>query len=146
MSAAAAAAGLVLLAAVGACAGVVVGAAYVAFMNALRVPARLAALTYTRHMTRIYEAAMAAGAFLAAVWLVFPYTLRLAPAAAGFVGAAMGVYVGMLASALAETIGVIPVVARRTGLGTWVTRLIWFVVLGKITGSLIYWLYPPLVP
>jgi stage V sporulation protein AB len=132
--------------AVGLSSGAVVGAAYVAFMNALQLPARLAALTYTRHMGRVYEIAMAAGATLAAVRLAFPFVFNLGVITAGLVGLPMGIFVGMLASALAETIGVVPVVARRTGLGTSITKLIWFVVIGKILGSLIYWLYPPLVP
>jgi stage V sporulation protein AB len=136
----------VLLVVVGLCAGGIVGTAYVAFMNTLQLPARLAALTYTRHFGRVYELAMFSGALTAAVWLAFPFTFALNQAIAGFIGVAMGVFVGMLASALVETIGVIPVVARRTGLGNTVTKLIWFVVVGKILGSLVYWLYPPLLP
>lgn len=134
-----------LVAVIGLCSGVVVGAAFVAFINALRLPARLVALTYSRHVTRVYELAMTAGGTVAAVWLVFPFVFRLGPAAAALIGVAMGAFVGMLAGALAETIGVVPVVARRTGLGSWITKLIWFVAVGKILGSLIYWLYPPLV-
>jgi stage V sporulation protein AB len=97
-------------------------------------------------MNRAYELAMAAGATVAAVRLVYPFQFALGAFTAGVAGITMGMFVGMLASALAETIGVVPVVARRTGLGNWITKLIWLVVVGKILGSLIYWLYPPLIP
>lgn len=133
-----------LFAAFGLSSGLIAGSAFVALLNALEVPARLIALSYTRRHARTYEAALAAGTWTAAFWLPFPYTLRTSPWVLVLPGLLMGSFVGLLASALAETLGVVPVTARRTGVGSPLFRLIWFAVAGKILGSLVFWTFPPL--
>lgn len=133
----------VALALFGLSGGLVAGSAFVALLNALQVPARLAALTYTRRLARTYELALAAGAFAAALWIPFPFALRVPSWFLAIAGLFMGAFVGLLASALAETIGVIPVVARRTAVGEPLFKLIWLAAAGKILGSLAYWLFPP---
>jgi stage V sporulation protein AB len=134
----------ILFAVFGLSGGLIAGSAFVALLTALEVPARLIALSYTRRHTRTYEFALAAGAWVAAFWLPFPYTLGTSPWVLVIPGLLMGSFVGTLASALAETIGVIPVTARRTGVGSPIFKLIWFAVAGKILGSLVFWMFPPL--
>ncbi len=134
---------LALLATLGIGSGVLVGAAFVALLTALGVPSRLVALTGTRRCNAAYALAVAGGALAGAFWLPFPYTLSLPGVLAAVPGLLTGIFVGMLASALAETIGVVPVLSRRVGLGSLVGKVVWAVAAGKIIGSLAYWTFPP---
>ena len=123
--------------------GVFVGTAFVAFLNALQMPARLAALTYTRRAGRVYELAIAGGCWAAAVWLPFPFFVPVGPWVNPLIGVFTGAFIGMLASALAETIGVMPLLARRTGLRGLVGKVIWAVAAGKIVGTLVQFTSTP---
>jgi stage V sporulation protein AB len=56
-------------------------------------------------------------------------------------GIVLGIFVGALASALAETLNVIPVATRKLRVKNYMFYIITSMVLGKIFGSLIYWLF-----
>jgi stage V sporulation protein AB len=132
-----------LIVVVGFSGGLITGTGFIAVLSALSLPARLSALTYSRRANRIYELALAAGVWVAALWLPFPFALRLGPVILAAIGLPMGIFVGMLASALAETVGVMPVIAARTGAGPLIDKVVWAVAVGKIIGSLIFLTFPP---
>lgn len=137
------AAELAMLFLFGAGSGVLVGAAFIALLVTLGVPSRLIALTDTRKWTKVFSLALAAGSLAGSMWLPFPYSIPLPACAAALPGLLVGIFVGMLASALAETIGVVPILSRRLGLGSLVGKVVWAVAAGKIIGSLAYWTFPP---
>jgi len=132
-----------LLVLMGLSGGLITGTGLAAVLSALHLPARLSALTYTRRANRLYELSLTGGAWVAAWWLPFPFYLRLPAATLALAGLFTGAFVGMLASALAETIGVVPVAARRTGVGALIGKVVWAVAAGKIIGSLVYLTYQP---
>ncbi|MEM5768126.1 MAG: stage V sporulation protein AB [Bacillota bacterium] len=43
---------------------------------------------------------------------------------------------------MAEVLNVLPVMARRVGLLTYIRLLLLAMIVGKVVGSLIYWLVP----
>jgi len=51
-------------------------------------------------------------------------------------------FVGCLAAALAEVLNVLPVMARRVGLANDIRLLVLAMVVGKVIGSLVYWIVP----
>ena len=54
----------------------------------------------------------------------------------------MGIFVGMVASALAETLDVLPFTSTYIGINRWVYLWIIALIFGKIIGSIIYWTVP----
>jgi len=131
--------------------GVVVSAAVFAFITAIGVVTRLAQKTGTRRQVRLYESAISVGGIFGALagFLSFLFPLGMAaPALLVVVGLATGVFYGVLVMSLAETLNVMPILMRRTGLaGSLQGRrgLFLFVVaiaLGKMAGALLYALVP----
>lgn len=134
----------VLLALIGLAEGVVVGAAVVAFLTVLGIIPRLAHLTGSTASIRLYESTVIIGTMTASFAGFFDVNLRLPAWAAAVVGGAMGIFVGMISSALAEVLNVIPAFARHLSIQAAVRLLITALLLGKVVGALIYWLVPGL--
>lgn len=130
---------IILLILIGFAEGLVVGTALVAFLILLDIVPRLAQLTGTYGYCKFYEALIVAGAVTGS--LAVP--LNLAVSVPLFVivtaGLFMGIFVGLLAAALTEVLNVIPVMSRRFGLDREIYLLLMALILGKITGSLLYW-------
>lgn len=133
-----------LVAIIGVSWGLTVGLAFSAVITILRVMPRLMEVTGTRVAHRVYETALTAGAVLASVLLWTSPVLRLGDVGAVIVGALAGIWVGLLAAALAEVINAIPIAGRRIGLRTGIAVLIASLALGKVIGSLIFWNHPSL--
>jgi len=51
----------------------------------------------------------------------------------------MGIFVGLLASALAEVLNVLPVIVRRFRIDGYLGFMIYSLIFGKILGSLLNW-------
>ncbi|MGB9867067.1 MAG: stage V sporulation protein AB [Bacillota bacterium] len=128
--------------------GLVTGGAIASFFCVLEVIPRLAQLTDTRHAMGLYQTVM--GISMAASSFVFDQGLTVqatrwhacARVATVVTGALMGVYVGMLASALAEVLNVLPVLARRFDIQPYMRLLVFSLMLGKLVGSTALWLLP----
>jgi stage V sporulation protein AB len=133
-----------LAAAIGLAEGLAVGTAFVSFLVALEIVPRLARLTGTEAWSPAYEAAVVLGALAAALDEARPLALGAPPALVVPVAAAMGAFVGMAAAALAEVVGVLPVLSRRLGLGAWLGWLILALVAGKTAGAVLWWAVPSL--
>lgn len=131
-----------LLIMVGFADGVIVGTGLVAFLAVLGIIPRLMQLTKTARFTRLYEWGITSGAVIGG-WL----SLRgsafhgsafwLIP-----IGIACGIFIGMLAAALTEVLNVLPILAKRIGIGEEkIIILLMALVLGKVFGSLFQWTY-----
>lgn len=134
----------VALIAIGLAEGMIVGSAEVAFMTVLGVVPRLGHLTRTRASMRLYQWAIIFGASGASLVGVFEIRMHLPSAVTAVVGLAMGIFVGLTAAALAEVLNVIPAIGRNLGIPHAVRVLVTSLILGKVIGSLIYWLVPGL--
>ncbi len=122
--------------------GLAVGTGLAALIVVLSIALRLAAVTRTLRFARAYQWALTAGTAAAAAYEVVPYHLAGGQALAATFGAGMGLFVGMLAAALAEVVAALPVAGRRMGLERHLPRLVVAVALGKTLGA-IAWLALP---
>ncbi|MBB6216027.1 stage V sporulation protein AB [Anaerosolibacter carboniphilus] len=125
---------------VGLAEGIVVGSAVVAFITLLDIVPRLAQLTDTENWIRFYEIVIiSSGTIISFAW--FSNTsLNFGKTILVVIGLLMGVFVGLLASALTEVTNVIPVIVNRFRLHDYIGYVLGALVTGKVIGSLIYWL------
>jgi len=141
---------MLLASVVGAAEGLAVGSGLAALVVVLAIGARLAAVTGTPHWARRYQWALALGGMAAAAALAFPVHVHGTLALAAFLGLGMGLFVGMLAAGLAESVAALPVLGRRLGLRAFLPRLVIALALGKLLGAVAalavpgLWVRPPL--
>lgn len=124
--------------------GLAVGAGLAAVVVVLAVGVRLAVATGTAHWAGAYQWALALGAVAGAVYEAFPFHLGGGRLLAGGLGLGMGLFVGMLAAGLAESVAALPVLGSRLGLRGALPRLVLAVALGKLVGALAWLLIPGL--
>ncbi|WP_026477987.1 stage V sporulation protein AB [Alkaliphilus transvaalensis] len=119
--------------------GIIVGSGIVALLTLLDIIPRLAQLTKTYHYITLYENVIILGATLAAFSSLTGVSINFNVYFIIIIGFFMGTFVGMLASALAEVMNVIPVIIRRFKLDGFVIYILYSLVFGKVLGSLIHW-------
>ncbi|MGI6706968.1 MAG: stage V sporulation protein AB [Clostridia bacterium] len=124
--------------------GIIVGGGIIAFLTVLGVVSRLMHITSIYDNTFILSWIVLFGALTGCIISIFTYTTQLPQIVSVGFGMVMGIFVGLLASALAEVINVIPIFADRMNVADYVHILIIVLALGKVIGSLIYWLFPKL--
>lgn len=133
-------AGSLLVAFIGLAGGIAVGSGMVAFLIVLDIIPRLTQITRSLKQIHSYEAAVITGSLLF-TWLDFSEVkLNLFPMGAAFIGLFAGSFIGMLAAALTEVINVLPILAKRVGMGAYMSWLLMAMILGKMLGSLFEWL------
>jgi stage V sporulation protein AB len=131
----------VLLPFIGVAGGFSVGSAFVALLIVLDLIPRLVQLTKAYRRTGLFESAILAGAVFWGnadqfEWMVkWPAVFLLLPAIF------QGIFVGMFAAALTEVLNVIPILSNRLRLKPYLFSLLMAMALGKVTGSLIDWLW-----
>ncbi|MBM7613533.1 stage V sporulation protein AB [Alkaliphilus hydrothermalis] len=122
--------------------GVVVGSGIVALLTLLDIIPRLAQLTKTYRNIVLYENIIVIGATFAAFTSLTDVSIHFNTYFIIVVGFFMGTFVGMLASALAEVMNVIPVLVRRFRLEGFVIYILYSLAFGKVLGSLLHWFIP----
>ncbi|SDJ66397.1 stage V sporulation protein AB [Sediminibacillus albus] len=125
---------------IGLASGLVVGTGFVAFLTVLGIIPRLIQLSKTEKHVRLYEAGVIGGALFGIYLSFVGVSLHLSTLATVLWGAFHGVFIGMLAAALAEVLNVFPLLAKRVGLEQHLLSLLMAIVLGKIAGSLFQWI------
>ncbi|WP_350344714.1 stage V sporulation protein AB [Proteinivorax tanatarense] len=126
---------------IGISSGVIVGTSLAAFLTVLDVIPRLAQLLRIKQKV-VLETAITFGAVMGTLVTVLDLEMFLPSFIAIFLGLLMGVFVGMLTAALTEVLNVLPIIALRLGLISYVRALLVALILGKTIGSLLYWLLP----
>lgn len=121
--------------------GLAVGSGFVAFLAVLGIIPRLTQLTKTMKMIIWYQWAVVLGAILASFASLRVTELHLSQYLLIPLGAAGGIFVGMMAAALTEVLNVFPILAKRIGFEDKIIILIMAFVFGKIFGSLFQWIY-----
>ena len=122
--------------------GVVISGAVFAFISVIGVVPRLAQKTGTKEYIRLYEEAIIFGGILGCVAGFFNISLPLHWLFVIFLAFCTGVFYGCLAVSLAEVLDVIPILTRRTKLGKGMFFFILAIALGKLTGSILYFIIP----
>ena len=120
--------------------GMLVGTAAAAFVTLLDIIPRLSQVSNTSDKIGIYEitisismTATSLGALLG--WSIgINYKIFIV-----LIGFTLGAFVGLLASALAEVLNVMPVLFRRVSIEKYIIAVLIAVALGKIIGSFLSW-------
>ena len=134
--------GEVLLAAfIGLAGGIAVGSGMVAFLVVLDMTPACA--NHAFHSPRYVPMKRPLSwAHFCFTWVDFSDAkIHLFPMGAAFVGLFAGCFVGMLAAALTEIINVLPILAKRVGMGSYMILLLMAMIFGKVFGSLFEWLF-----
>jgi len=130
-----------LLAIIGLAGGFSVGSAFVALLIVLDLIPRLVQLTRAHRRSWLFESAILIGALY---WICadqFRWILGWPPAALLVPSIFHGVFVGMFAAALTEVLNVLPIIAKRLRLKPYLFPLLIAMMLGKVAGSLVEWLW-----
>lgn len=131
----------VLLMLIGLSGGLIVGSGLVALLTVLSLIPRLVQITKCESHLIYFQWAVVFGAFASTLFTSFCPPLYLAPGWLAVPGLFMGLFVGLLAAALTEVLNVIPILAKRIYVYEYLHLFILALALGKITGSLFYWMY-----
>lgn len=126
----------------GLAAGITIGTGIAALLALLDIIPRLAQLTRSYKYIWLYESAFIFGATFFSIMDLLNVKLYLNSVILIILGSFMGVYIGLITAALAELINVIPVMVRRSNLTQYAFFILLAIIIGKVTGSLIYWLFP----
>lgn len=118
--------------------GIAVAAGTFAFIAAIGLVPRMAQRTRTKQYIRLYEDAILLGGLWGCILMFTKIQLHLPLLVIGLYAFLCGIFIGVLAIALAEVLNVMPILMRRMRLQKGIT---WFVVsfaVGKLIGSLLY--------
>jgi stage V sporulation protein AB len=121
--------------------GLAVGSGFVAFLTVLGIIPRLTQLSKTMKLIVWYQWAVVTGALVGGFVSLRDPSLYLSPYVLIPLGAAGGIFIGMMAAALTEVLNVFPILAKRIGLEEKIIVLMMAFVFGKIFGSLYQWIY-----
>ena len=140
----------ILLCIMGFSSGLLVSAGVFTVLFVVGLVPRFAGKTNTARYELLYEECIIFGSILACILSVFPIngSLEMIVSNMSFLGQALliligifaGIFVGCLAIALAEVLDGIPIFARRIKLKKGLDIAIFSVAIGKVTGSLIYFI------
>jgi stage V sporulation protein AB len=125
---------------IGLAGGLVVGSGVVAFLVVLDILPRLAQITKSYRFIRWYEGAVITGSLFWTLTDFFDWKASLPSMLTAWIGLLCGCFVGLLAAALTEVVNVLPILAKRMGIGDYISWLLMAMVLGKVLGSLFEWL------
>ncbi|MFT4105437.1 MAG: stage V sporulation protein AB [Lacrimispora sp.] len=129
----------VLLVLIGLSAGGIIAAGVFAFLAMIGVFPRLIGKTGTRQHILLYETLIILGGVLGNIWDIYEIPLGFGGNLfLGVYGTAVGIFVGCLVMSLAETLKALPVISRRLNLGVGLQYIILSLGIGKLIGSLIF--------
>ena len=120
--------------------GVLVAAGTFAFIAAIGIVPRMAKRTQTQRHIRIYEDAITLGGVFGTTAMFMDYRFPNVSFLVGAYALCTGIFVGVLAMALTEVLNVVPIMLRRARLTKGLQWLILAFALGKVFGSLAYFL------
>ena len=134
----------------GLCAGGVIAAGVFAFLVMIGVFPRVIGSTKTASHILLYETVIILGGILGNVVDIYEFPMPigtpgvgsplLGQVVLGLFGLGCGIFVGCLVMSLAETLKAIPVISRRIRLAVGLQYIILSVALGKLCGSLYYFI------
>jgi hypothetical protein len=131
-----------VLAVIGFASGTIVAGGIFAFIAIIGIVPRFAQKTGTQDKIMLYEDAIILGGILGSCESFIHYTLPVGDFFAVIIALSVGAFVGGLAVSLAEIIDVIPIFMRRTRLTKGLSIFVLALALGKMFGSLAYFMLP----
>ncbi len=129
-----------LLIFIGIIGGATVAAGTFALITTINIIPRFAHVTKTGHLVTLYETAILCGGVFGSLMTSTPLAFIWPDWTVAVFGLFAGMFVGALAITLAETLDVSAIFARRLRLHTGIQWIILSLALGKIIGSLLYFI------
>ena len=120
--------------------GLVVGNALAAFIVLLDIIPRLVQISETQKYRVLYQNVFALGVITSTIIYFTDFYIELNNISIGIIGLIMGIYTGIFSSALAEVLNVVPVLSKKLKFKNELKILIYALLIGKVAGSLYYWL------
>jgi len=120
--------------------GVTVGTATAAFITILQIVPRLTQITNTRNKIILYQVTIIVSFIFAIVVYFGDFPLNLPKFITVPIGFIFGIFIGLLSSALAEVLNVIPILSKKLKIKDSLKYIIWALTGGKVAGALTYWL------
>lgn len=120
--------------------GITVGSAAAAFLTLLKLVPRITQVTETNEYIKLFEYVMIIGATIFSFIYFSQFSFKVSKYICIPIGLVMGTFLGLFTSALAEVLNVIPVFAKKFKAKNELKYIIAALILGKLTGSLYYWL------
>jgi stage V sporulation protein AB len=128
-----------VLALIGISAGGIIAAGVFAFLVVIGVYPRLIGNSQTHRHILLYETVIILGGVMGNVADLYEIPIPFGGnVMLGIFGASVGIYVGGVAMALAETLKALPVISRRIRLGVGLQYIILAIAAGKTAGALLY--------
>ena len=122
--------------------GLAVGASVTAFFTVLGVTAHIVKWSKSKDFILAYEICFVLGALLSC-WVYFSdITIKYFKFLTIPLGFVLGIFIGMIAAALTETLDIISIAANKLKISNWIYLIVIVVLLGKVVGSLVFFLVP----
>ena len=132
----------IVLAVIGFSGGVVISGAVFALITVLGIVPRFAKKTGTVGYVKVYEEAIIIGGICASLCSLFKPHIPVGKTGAVIFSLCVGVFLGCFAVSLAEVLNTIPILMRRARLMQGMLYFVLALALGKMMGSLLYFLVP----
>ncbi|HHY82345.1 MAG TPA: stage V sporulation protein AB [Clostridiales bacterium] len=122
--------------------GLAVGASVTAFFTVIGVTVKIIEWSRKKEYTLLYQCSIVLGALVSCFIYFSGLTLKHLQIIIIPLGFMMGIFVGMLAAALTETLDIITVAAKKLNIVRWIYLIVVVTLLGKVVGSLLFFLIP----
>jgi stage V sporulation protein AB len=126
---------------IGLAGGLIVGAGLVALLTVLGIVPRLTQITKTGAYIHLYQYGIIIGSVFWTWMGLHEVNFHLTHELSAIYGIFAGMFIGMLAAALTESLNVLPILAKRIYM---VDKMVWLLmamVLGKVLGALFHWIF-----
>lgn len=120
--------------------GMVVSGAIFAFLVMIGIIPRIATKTKTEKYINLYEEMILYGGLFGTIVDFFNLKFQVSNLVVVVYGLAEGIFIGILAVSLAEVLDVIPVLSSRFKIKKYVGFTLVSIALGKLVGSLVYFI------
>lgn len=121
--------------------GVVAGGAFAAVMALLNFIPRIVSLTETHEQLHLYENLFIGGTLIFALAYFTNFYIETNIILVAILGLVFGTFLGIFNAALAETLNVIPILAKKLKVKKNIKIIFYSLVIGKVLGSIYYFLY-----
>jgi len=129
---------IALLIVIGASGGAAVSAGVVALITTIGVVARLVGKSHTAEFANHYETSITLGALGGTLFSLFPITVPIGKIGLSLTGMFIGIFVGVLAISLAESLNITSIYARRVRLSKGICYIILGIALGRGIGAFLH--------
>lgn len=132
----------IILVILGLGAGFAIAGGVVAFISIIGIIPIMAYRTKTAKYVMWYENMIIVGSILGSIFTFWEIKLPIGLFMGGLMTFCYGIFIGVLIIALAEVLDVWPIMNRRVKIRKGISFVVFAIALGKLVGSLCYWIYP----